>query len=152
YQPGIDQQPIEPTRLAPALTTVKDAAATRQNVLLLRERSIERDPGRLQDSQWKERSVQRIERRGKLGRSEVDRVDRIVRGVVARIVVSNSLCVPGLIERRVDEILREPGLVVAEAHHQKRLIRKLSPQLRDELRVVARTHLLTSKVFVEVGA
>src|SRR5260370_13797841 len=49
----------------------------------------------------------------------------------------------------VYEPLGKQRLVVAEAHEQERLVGKLGPEPFLELRVVARAHLLATKIFVD---
>src|SRR3954453_14005634 len=60
-QPCIDQQTVEPPRFRAAIAGIEDALAATQDVLLLHEGRIERQPSRLQDHQ---RQIRRVERVG----------------------------------------------------------------------------------------
>ena len=61
-QPGVDQQPVEAPRLRAAGAGVKKALAALENSLLLGERGIERQAGRLLHDERQIRSLDRVER------------------------------------------------------------------------------------------
>jgi len=71
--------------LAAAGTGVEHAVAALQDFLLLGERGIERQARGLLHHQRQVGRIQGIERRGQLDRLEIDGVDRVIGGEVARI-------------------------------------------------------------------
>src|SRR6185369_12359506 len=130
----------------------EQAAAALQDLLLLLERRIEWNACRLQQQQRQIGSIERVERRGKIRRSEVDGVDRVIGREIARIVSLNALCHRGLVERRVDKIFRKQWLMVTKAHHQERLVGEFFAQALEEALIVLRAHRLPAQILIDIRA
>src|SRR5690349_275598 len=149
-QPGIDEKAIESARLGAAIAEVECAAAAPQDLLLLEEGWVERQPGRLLDHQRKVGRLQYVERGGKIDRVEVDRVDRVIGGEVARIVRLDAARDRFLVERRIDDPFGEFRLMIAEPHQQEGLSGEVALEARHEFLVVARAHRLPADKLVDL--
>jgi hypothetical protein len=75
-QPGVDQQPVEAARLGAAGAAIEQALAALEDLLLLGEGCIERQPGGLRSPVVG--CVERIARRRQIDRREADGVDRVI--------------------------------------------------------------------------
>src|SRR5262249_21249834 len=82
--------------------------------------------------------------------AEIHSFGRVIGGEIARIALRNARCHLGLVEHRVYEALGKQRLVVAEAHEQELLVGKFAAKTRFELSVVARAHLLTANIVVDL--
>src|SRR5262249_34865219 len=85
-QAGIDQQPVEAARLRAASAGVKKSLAALENPFLLGEGGIERQPGRLLHHERKIGPLDRVERGSEADGFKIDRIDRVIGRVIARIV------------------------------------------------------------------
>src|SRR6266511_4750770 len=149
-QAGVDQQPIEAPRLRSAATGIEQSLAALENPLLLGKRGIERQAGGLLHDQRKIGSVDGLERGRRIDRFEVDRVDRVIGGEVARVARHQTPVDRDLVERRLEDGGGEIGLVVAVAHQQKGFARELVLEAGHEVRVVAEAHSLPAQIFVDL--
>src|SRR5262245_11239260 len=149
-QAGVDEQPVEAAGLRAAAAEIEHAATAAEDLLLLRERGVERDPRRFQHHQRKVGRIERIERGRQVDWAEVHPLDGVVGGEIARIALHDALRHLGLIERRVDEAAGKQRLVVAEAHDEDRLAGKLAGKALLELRIVVHAHFLAAQIFVDL--
>src|SRR5262245_63617105 len=149
-QAGVDEQPVEAASLRAAAAKVEHAAAAAEDLLLLGERRVERDPRRLQHHQRKVRRIERIERGRQVDRAEVHPLDGVVGGEIARIALHDAVRHLHRIECRVDEAAGKQRLVVAEAHDEDLLADKLAGKALLELRVVVHAHFLAAQVLVDL--
>src|SRR5258708_27933442 len=141
-QAGIDEQTIEAPSLGPAGARVKYATAALEDLLLLGERRVERHPRTLERDQREAGCIERIESRYYIGRHEIDGVDRVIGGQVARIACLDASCNLSLVERRIDDVHREFRLMVAVAHQKKGFAREFPFEAAEKRGIVARTHRL----------
>src|SRR5262249_9574815 len=139
---GVDQQPIEAPRLSAAGAGVKQPLAALENFLLLGERGIERQAGRLLHDERKIGSLDRVERGGQIDRFEIDRVDRVVGGEIARIVGHQPPVDPELVEPRLEHEGGEIRLVIAVADQEEALAGKVAGEAIEQPRIVAKAHAL----------
>src|SRR6266436_323850 len=149
-QAGIDQQTIEAPSLRPAGARIKYATAALEDLLLLGEGGVERHPRSLERDQREVGCIERIESRGYIGRHEIDGVDRVIGGQVARIACLDASCNLSLVERRIDGVHREFRLMVAVAHQKKGFAREFPFEAAEKRGIVARTHRLPPQVLVDL--
>src|SRR5690242_8105947 len=121
---GLDQQSIEPAGFRAVLAGVEYALATEHDVLLFLERGIERYAGGFLDYQWQIGRVDRVHDGRALDRFEIDGVDSIIGGEVARVVGVELARHPRFIQAGIEQVRRELRLMVAVANDQERLCRE----------------------------
>src|SRR5713226_6472940 len=149
-QTGVDQQPVETARLGTAGAEIEQAAAAAEDLLLLGEGGAEWNARALEHHQRQVRRIEHVERGGQVARLEVQPLGRIIGGEIARVALEDVLRYLGPIERRVEELLGEQRLVVAEPHDEELILRKLAAETLLELREVVHAHLLAAQVFVDL--
>src|SRR5436309_3515173 len=103
-QAGVYQKAVETTGFRAALASVEHPLATKHDALLLVERGIERNAGGFQNHQWEIRPIDGVHDSSALDGVEVDRVDRVVGFVVARIVVFQLLAEAGGVEIGIEKV------------------------------------------------
>src|SRR5262249_44843525 len=148
-QAGVDQQSIEAPRLRAAGAGIKKPLAALENFLLLGERGIERQAGRLLHDQRQIGALDRVERGGEIDGFEIDRVDRVVGGEIARIISHQPPVDPGLVEPRLEHERGEIGLMIAVADQEEPLAGKVAREAIEQPGIVAEARALTTQIFVD---
>src|SRR5712692_1955027 len=150
-QAGVDQQPIEASRLRAAGAAVEQSLAALQNFFLLGERRVERQPGRLLHDQREIGPLDGVERGAEVDRFEVDRIDRVIGREIARIIIQQPAVDCRLLEPGLENGGGEIRLVVAVGQQQERLARKVAPGSFEQVRIIVKAHGLPLQIFVDRG-
>src|SRR5262245_46218331 len=88
-QAGIDQQPVEASRLGAVRAQVEQALAAAEDLFLLRKARVERDPCPFQYDQRQIGRVEGVERGGLVGWPVVHSVKGVVGGEIAGIPIED---------------------------------------------------------------
>src|SRR5262245_3121883 len=150
-QAGIDQHAIETSRLGSAIAIEKQSVAALHDLLLLLERGVERQARGLEDDKRKIRAFDGIERAGHIGRFEIDCVDRVVGGEIARVVGRDPLGDRCVANTGLEDLRGKFRCVIAVTDDQELLVREFALEASQEGGVVAHTERLAAQILVDAG-